>query len=124
MREKRQADIQRWREQVERMTDLVLSVGDIEEYDYGVNIWILLNTRYSFEEQKEFINGRVTDVVHFIKEELRARHKRKDLELLELLRFMSLVEVTLTRHNEAVFRFEVKNGRYVFDEEADIPDME
>lgn len=124
MREKRQVNTQRWQTQVKRMTNLVLNVGDVDEYDYGVNIWILLNTQYSFGEQKQYINERVDDVVCFIKEELQSRHKKKDLEILELLRYMSLVEVTLTRHNQAVFRFEVKKSQYVIDIEADTTDME
>lgn len=97
-----------WREQLERHGDVLLSVDtkEIDTFNTGVNIYVLLNSRYAFTDQCNYVKTNKKDCVQFIFEVLRKKRKNK---ILDLLNFCKITRVVVTRSNEACFTFELKD---------------
>lgn len=97
-----------WAKHVEHMSDIVIKIDAVDMFETGFNVWLLLNSRYTFREQREYVQRRHKDILKYIHEELCQTKKRAQKKAAELWAFVDLVSVTLTRENVVEYKFEIK----------------
>lgn len=98
-----------WAKHVEHMSDMVIKIDTVNMFETGFNVWLLLNSRYTFREQKEYVQRRHKDILKYIHVELRQTKRRAQKKVAELWAFIDLVSVTLTRENIVEYKFEIKD---------------
>ncbi len=106
-RKKQKERYEKWLEYAKENGDIVIGIDkkSIDVFSTGINIFILLNSRYSFQEQCEFIKNHKLECVNFIISELKEAKRKK---VLDLIHFCEISRIVVTRRNEVCFTFELK----------------
>ena len=105
-REIREGRRQAWNKQMAELGGFMIGITDIDSYDRGFAVWISLNTRYSFDQQKKFVQSRRENIIAFVEEELPQKKRLK--QQADLLPFCHVAEIIVTRQNAVVVKYELK----------------
>lgn len=92
-------------ESISRFGNVLISVKEINYFETGVNIFVLLSSSISFREQSTYIKENKEMCLDFILFELKRKNKNK---ATNLIRFCQISQIVVTRENEVLFTFELK----------------
>ena len=112
-RETRQLEEQAWEKLRKRFEGKVIGIDDIDIYEQGITISILLNSFYRFYEQQAFVKENKRDLARFVQEELantKGVPRPMRQKAIDLLPFCRLSELVLTRRNRLELKYDLKDG--------------
>lgn len=92
-------------ESIKRFGNVLISVKEINYFETGVNIFVLLSSSISFQEQRTYIKENKEMCLDFILFELKRKNKNK---VINLIRFCQISQIVVTRENEVLLTFELK----------------
>lgn len=94
-----------WQESIKRFGNVLISVKEINYFETGVNIFVLLSSSISFQDQRTYIKENKEMCLDFILFELKRKNRNK---ALNLIRFCQISQIVVTKENEVMFTFELK----------------
>ena len=112
MREDRKKDSQNWKKLQAAFDGYILGIDDIDIYETGMSICVLLNSTKTFEEQRAFVRQYRKDIFAYVKEEMpRTKRVSKSLRQkgIDLLPFCKTSEAILTRRNLLIYKLDLKD---------------
>ena len=95
-----------WQESIRRFGNILISVKEISYYETGVNVFVLLNSSLSFDEQRKYIKENKQMCLDFILFDLKRKNRKK---ALNLIKFCNIDQIVVTKENEALFTFELRD---------------
>lgn len=112
-RRDRQLEEKAWEKLRTRFEGKVIGIDDVDIYEQGMTISLLLNSFYHFYEQEAFVKQNKKDLVQFVQEELantKGVPKSMRQKAIDLLPFCHLSELVLTRRNRLELKYDLKDG--------------
>lgn len=103
-----------WNAQVADASDVYIGLDEVGILKKGIEVWILLNSRYSFEEQLKLIRENQKKLVKYIIRDMRRSVSADCINAIKMLDFVERVNTKVGRYNSAIFFFE-------FGEEQELP---
>ena len=107
----RQEDEAVWNKLQEQFRNTVLGVDGVDIYPTGMSLEILLNSLLTFEEQREFVKANKKALVRHVQKEMprtKRVSKRRRQDALDVLPYCDLTEITLTRRNLLILKYDIK----------------
>lgn len=101
----------RWNKHDSGFNRLVIGFNyrSIKYYESGVNIWVTLNSHYSYEKQVRMVQEKKEGIVKYIIEEISIREGKVYKKALSIIKCSNLDSMTVTRRNELCITFELKD---------------
>ncbi len=109
-REKRSKSRKDWADHVKRMSNMIIGIESVDLFETGFNVWLMLNTQYSYQHQRSYVQNRHKDILYFMGSELQHSSKRVWRQSSKLMAFAELISVTLTKQNVVQYTYELKEG--------------
>ena len=104
-------DARLWAELNARFGDMVMGVDDVDLYQEGMTIEILLNSSKGFERQRAWAKDNRTALIQYVRQAMprtkRVSKKRRQMAL-DLLPCCALSEIVLTRRNTIQLKYDVR----------------
>lgn len=112
-RRNRKENAAEWAKLNQRFNNFVIGVDDIDLYETGFTVYVLLNSRWTFEQQCQWVRKNRAALVRYVQEEMPRTtklSKKKRQLALETLPFCVLDETVLSRQNLLLLKYEVKES--------------
>ena len=97
---------QKWKKLREDMDGFIIKIVDVDDYNGGFTVWVSLSTNYTYDQQRRFVQYKKEGIVAFVKDELPNQKRFK--RYADLLQFCNIVEITITRQNAVIVKYELK----------------
>ena len=108
IRERDKKNYKDWMNESEEVKKWLIGVDkNVDNFETGFSVYVLMNSGHTRAEQANFIRNRKQVFIQFVMKEMR---KIKNGKYIDLIPFCKMSEITVKNNNEVVVTFEFKDG--------------